>query len=83
MVVTVLLQRPLLLVGRPVLVINAAAYSAVDWAETEFEMAMSVNGHAVGAMAQVSLQEGLHRTVAWYLSHKALWQPLLARSREV
>lgn len=36
---------------QPALVINAAAYTAVDRAETELELAMAVNGHAVGAMA--------------------------------
>jgi dTDP-4-dehydrorhamnose reductase len=68
------LERPLLVVGRPqldlthpdfaqqwaalleraqpALVINAAAYTAVDRAETDLEAAMVVNGHAVGAMAQ-------------------------------
>jgi dTDP-glucose 4,6-dehydratase len=28
----------------------------------------------------VSVQEGLRRTVAWYLSHRAWWEPLLTRS---
>ena len=43
----------------PALVINAAAYTAVDRAETEKEMAMAVNGHAVGAMARGCGQRGL------------------------
>ena len=37
---------------QPALVINAAAYTAVDRAETEVETAMAVNGHAVGALAR-------------------------------
>jgi len=37
---------------QPALVINAAAYTAVDRAESEPELAMAVNGHAVGAMAR-------------------------------
>ncbi|MFN3575244.1 MAG: dTDP-4-dehydrorhamnose reductase [Phenylobacterium sp.] len=37
---------------RPDLVINAAAYTAVDRAETEAELAQAVNADAPGAMAQ-------------------------------
>jgi dTDP-4-dehydrorhamnose reductase len=34
------------------IVLNAAAYTAVDKAETEPELAMTINAHAVGAMAR-------------------------------
>jgi dTDP-4-dehydrorhamnose reductase len=76
-----LLQRPLIVVGRPeldlasagfalqwadvilrhqpVLVINAAGYTAVDQAETEIEMAMAVNGHAVCVMARGCGERGI------------------------
>jgi dTDP-4-dehydrorhamnose reductase len=36
----------------PEIVLNAAAYTAVDKAETEPELAMTINAHAVGAMAR-------------------------------
>jgi dTDP-4-dehydrorhamnose reductase len=38
---------------KPEVVINAAAYTAVDKAETEFEIAKNINGYAVGNMAKV------------------------------
>lgn len=44
---------------QPSLVINAAAYTAVDRAESEAELAMAVNGHAVGAMARACAQLGI------------------------
>ncbi len=37
---------------RPTLIINAAAYTAVDRAETEAELAMAVNGVAPGVLAE-------------------------------
>lgn len=37
---------------QPALVINAAAYTAVDRAESEPVLAMAINGHAVGVMAR-------------------------------
>ncbi len=44
---------------KPALVINAAAYTAVDRAESEPELAMAVNGHAVGGMARVCGKRGI------------------------
>ena len=43
----------------PDLVINAAAYTAVDKAESEPEIALAVNGAAPGAMAQAAAERGL------------------------
>jgi len=44
---------------QPALVINAAAYTAVDRAESEAELAMAVNGHAVGVMARACAECGI------------------------
>lgn len=44
---------------QPVLVINAAAYTAVDRAETESDVAFAVNGHAVGVMARACAERGI------------------------
>ena len=44
---------------QPALVINAAAYTAVDRAETELETATAVNGYAVGMMARACGQRGI------------------------
>ena len=44
---------------QPALVINAAAYTAVDRAEREPELAMAANGHAVGAMARACAELGI------------------------
>lgn len=44
---------------QPALVINAAAYTAVDRAESEPELAMAVNGHAVGVMARACAERGI------------------------
>ena len=38
---------------RPNLIVNAAAYTAVDRAESEPELAMAINGHAPGILADV------------------------------
>ncbi len=37
----------------------------------------------LGWRPQVSVQEGLRRTVEWYLAHQEWWQPLLSRSQGV
>ena len=44
--------------ARPAVVINAAAYTAVDRAEQEADVAMSVNARAPGALAAVCAQLG-------------------------
>ncbi|MEA3272042.1 MAG: dTDP-4-dehydrorhamnose reductase [Patescibacteria group bacterium] len=41
---------------RPSLIINCAAYNAVDKAEEEQEMAMQINGHAVGLLSKTAKQ---------------------------
>jgi dTDP-4-dehydrorhamnose reductase len=51
--------RALLDLHRPALVINAAAYTAVDRAETEAALAMAVNGDAVGVIARLCAERGL------------------------
>ncbi len=43
---------------RPDVVVNAAAYTAVDRAESEPELAMTVNGRAPGAMARAAAEIG-------------------------
>lgn len=51
---------PALLEGlRPAILINAAAYTAVDKAEDEPDLAMRVNGAAPGAMARWAAQNGV------------------------
>ncbi|MEX3954857.1 dTDP-4-dehydrorhamnose reductase [Trinickia sp. EG282A] len=37
---------------RPALIVNPAAYTAVDKAETEFDLAMRINGEAPGVLAE-------------------------------
>lgn len=44
---------------QPALVINAAAYTAVDRSESEPELAMAVNGHAVGVFARACGERGI------------------------
>lgn len=43
---------------RPTLLINPAAYTAVDKCETNRELADAINGHAVGTLAQHAKQQG-------------------------
>jgi len=43
---------------RPDLVVNAAAYTNVDHAENEPELALSINGHAPGVMAEEAKRLG-------------------------
>ena len=45
--------------SRADVVINAAAYTAVDRAESEPELAMTVNGEAPGALARACAEQGL------------------------
>src|SRR5262245_5309769 len=42
----------------PQVIVNAAAYTAVDKAEDEQELAMTVNGTAVGVLAEEALRLG-------------------------
>jgi len=42
----------------PEIILNAAAYTAVDRAESEPELAMAVNGHAPGILAEEALRAG-------------------------
>lgn len=46
--------RELVLEVRPRIIVNAAAYTAVDRAETEPERAMAINGHAPGVLAETA-----------------------------
>jgi dTDP-4-dehydrorhamnose reductase len=43
---------------RPDLIVNAAAYTAVDRAEDEFELAMRINGEAPGVLAEEAKRLG-------------------------
>jgi dTDP-4-dehydrorhamnose reductase len=43
---------------RPTLLLNAAAHTKVDLCEDESEKANAINGHAVGAMAELSREYG-------------------------
>ncbi|MEN2475140.1 dTDP-4-dehydrorhamnose reductase [Burkholderia sp. GS2Y] len=43
---------------RPDVIVNAAAYTAVDRAETEEALAMTVNGVAVGELAEAARKQG-------------------------
>jgi len=43
---------------KPTLIINAAAYTDVDGAESNKELAMKVNGEAVGYLAEVAKKLG-------------------------
>ncbi len=50
--------RPLVLRERPDVIVNAAAYTAVDKAESEPDLALRINGDAPAALAQVALETG-------------------------
>lgn len=50
--------RALLLEARPDVLVNAAAYTAVDDAERESDLARRINGEAVGEMARCMAQWG-------------------------
>jgi dTDP-4-dehydrorhamnose reductase len=43
---------------KPDLILNASAYTAVDRAETERDVAMKVNGQAPGVMAEAARRSG-------------------------
>jgi dTDP-4-dehydrorhamnose reductase len=42
----------------PNVIVNAAAYTAVDKAESEPDLAMAINGHAPGVLAELALELG-------------------------
>jgi len=55
------LEKPLrdrILAIRPTVIVNAAAYTAVDKAESEPQRALRINGTAVGEMAQCAAELG-------------------------
>ena len=51
--------EPAILAEKPDVVVNAAAYTAVDQAEKEPELAMAVNGAAAGAVAAAAARLGV------------------------
>ncbi|ADJ29161.1 dTDP-4-dehydrorhamnose reductase [Nitrosococcus watsonii] len=50
--------RPYLAEIQPTLIVNAAAYTAVDKAEEEPEQALAINGKAPGVLAETARQQG-------------------------
>jgi dTDP-4-dehydrorhamnose reductase len=52
-------MRRLLVEAAPSLVVNCAAYTSVDKAEIEKDLATEVNGHAVGRLAEIADDLGL------------------------
>ena len=55
---------------KPDVIVNAAAYTAVDKAESEIELAQAINGHAPGALAQAAANCGA------ILLHYSVWKLL-------
>jgi dTDP-4-dehydrorhamnose reductase len=51
--------QPTIAASRPDIVVNAAAFTAVDLAESEFETAMLVNGRAAGEVAKAAAGLGV------------------------
>jgi dTDP-4-dehydrorhamnose reductase len=51
--------RKFTLQAEPDLIVNAAAYTAVDRAESESELAMIINGEAPGVLAEVARERGI------------------------
>jgi dTDP-4-dehydrorhamnose reductase len=51
--------EPAIVAARPDIVVNAAAYTAVDLAESEPDLAMLVNGEAAGAVASAAARVGV------------------------
>ena len=51
--------RVFTLKAQPDLIVNAAAYTAVDQAESEPEVAMRVNGEAPGVLAEIARERGI------------------------
>ena len=65
---------PAILAQKPDVVVNAAAYTAVDQAEKEPELAMAVNGEAAGAVAAAAAKLGvpvIHISTDYVFSGKA------------
>ncbi len=50
--------RPALLAARPQVILNATAYTAVDRAESERELAFAINGRAPGVLAETAAELG-------------------------
>ena len=50
---------PALVATRPDVIVSAAAYTAVDQAESEPDLAMAINGHAAGVVAAAASEIGV------------------------
>lgn len=50
---------PALLAARPDVIVNAAAYTAVDKAESEPDLARAINAHGAGAVADAAARAGV------------------------
>lgn len=60
---------------KPDVIVNAAAYTAVDLAETEIEQAMQINGYALVVMAEAAKQCGallIHYSTDYVFDGKAV-----------